>query len=138
MKGTKLSFWNRHHKEKHVNWTMNYLKTCFSAAVIFSDEWRTTLDGDNGWSKDWVLHENSQCWFCCFFLFFLHNKIWPSPQKPFLIAKNLNWNDISHTKIYPEKITILSFVHPNFIMKTLTCRINRVCVHLPVYQLFFS
>lgn len=35
------------------------MKTDYST-VIFSDEYRTILDGTDGRDRDWILHANSQ------------------------------------------------------------------------------
>ena len=45
-------------KAKRVSWATKYMKVDFSK-VIFTDECRASLDGPGGWSKGWILYDES-------------------------------------------------------------------------------
>lgn len=49
----------KHTNEKHIHWTKEYMKFCFSTTV-FSAEWRTTLGELDGWVEGLILHWNIQ------------------------------------------------------------------------------
>ena len=41
------------HKRLHLDWAEKYMKTDMKF-VLFTNESRATLDGRDGWAKDWV------------------------------------------------------------------------------------
>ena len=43
----------KHHKAKRVKWATDYIKCDFST-VIFTDEFRATLDSPDGFSRVWT------------------------------------------------------------------------------------
>ena len=49
---------NDSHRERHLIWARQNIKTDFSK-VIFTDESRVTLDGPDGWAKGWILHDQT-------------------------------------------------------------------------------
>ena len=44
------------HKVKKSQWAKKYLKMDFKK-VLWTDESRVTLDGPDGWTSGWLLHE---------------------------------------------------------------------------------
>ena len=51
----KLPILSKQHKQRRVEWAKKYMKLDFSQ-VVFSDEYRATLDGPDGFAKGWIRH----------------------------------------------------------------------------------